>query len=62
MNEFDYRFLDEVISIGNVDVLVSLWQLSFHQGEKGKETRKYIKKSLPLLTKELGASGYKEFP
>ena len=61
MNEFDYRLPIEVISIGNVDVLVALWQLSFHQGEKGKETRKYIKKALSLLTKELGLAVTKSF-
>lgn len=54
MKDFEYRFLDELISIGNVDVLVALWQLSFHQKKKGKETRRYLKQALPVLCGDKG--------
>lgn len=64
MEEIDYRFLDEIISVGNVGVLVALWQLSFHQKEKGKQIRKYMKAALPTLCEGKGVpltNSFREF-
>lgn len=56
-----YKYVQDTIARGDVDLLVILWAEAAYGGEVGKQTREQITDALPTLAQELGVPSSKTF-